>query len=174
MTAEYFEQDAPPGLAPGVYTATLTAIEDVVVRPYAEAEKPDDGTRWQFTWDVDIPSELEPTMLKQLTSRKLNDFPTTAWKILTALGYKGGKVARSDFIGRRCMLTLGLKPSGWNSFEAYSPIPAPITTPVKVINRNTLNLKADFPTAPAAAAVATAEPEFPDGLLEELDSDEPA
>jgi hypothetical protein len=119
---EYFEQDSPQGREPGVYPATLVAIEDVTVKPYAEAEKPDNGERWRFTWDVDVVGEPEPVRLTQLTSRKLNDFPTTAWKILTALGFRGGKVARSEFIGKRCMLTLGLKPSGWNSFDAYSPI----------------------------------------------------
>jgi hypothetical protein len=125
MTAEYFEQDSPQGLEPGVYPATLTAIEDVVVKPYSEAERPDNGERWRFTWAVDVVDEPEPVTLTQLTSRKLNDFPTTAWKILTALGYRGGKVARSEFIGKRCQLTLGLKPTGWNSFDAYSPIREP-------------------------------------------------
>lgn len=154
MTAEYFEQDSPPGLEPGVYTATLTAIEDAVVKPYAEAEKPDDGTRWRFTWAVDMPDEPEPMTLTQLTSRKLNDFPTTAWKILTALGYRGGKVARADFVGKRCTLTLGLKPSGWNSFDAYSPIRVAAPQPA-------LKLTTDFPENIAA------EPEFPDALLDD-------
>ncbi len=122
-TAEYFEQDSPQGLEPGVYPATLTAIEDATVKPYAEAERPDNGERWRFTWDVETSEGI--VTLTQLTSRKLNDFPTKAWTILTALGYRGGKVARSEFIGRRCMLTLGLKPTGWNSFDAYSPIREP-------------------------------------------------
>jgi hypothetical protein len=145
--SEYFEEDEPQGLPAGVYPATLVAIEDVTVEPFKDPKSgTDNGERWGFDWDVETDDGV--VRLRQLTSRKLNDFPTNAWKVLSAFGYRGGRALRSDFIGKRCQLTLGLKANGWNTFDAVSP------------ERPTLNLRADMPQMSQAAR------EFPEDDVE--------
>ncbi|HET9758072.1 MAG TPA: hypothetical protein VFP66_16345 [Candidatus Limnocylindrales bacterium] len=99
--SEYFEEDEPQGLPAGVYPATLVAIEDVTVEPFKDPKSgTDNGERWGFDWDVETDDGV--VRLRQLTTRKLNDFPTNAWKVLSAFGYRGGRALRSDLIGKRC------------------------------------------------------------------------
>ncbi|HUW15905.1 MAG TPA: hypothetical protein VMW94_02405 [Actinomycetes bacterium] len=137
---DYFEEDRPQGLDAGVYHSTLVAIDDAIVQPFKDPKSgtPDNGERWRFTWDMATPEG--DVQLSQLTTRKLNNFPTNAWKILAALGYRGGKVARGDFIGKSCMITLGLKENGWNTFDAFSPI--------RVRPEPQLKLHVDMPEPP--------------------------
>jgi hypothetical protein len=115
MAAEYFEETKPEAYEPGIYPATLKSIEDAIVQPF---DGNDNGERWKFGWQMP-----DGTVLYQFTSRKIvhGKKPSNAWRVLAALGYRGGKAQRSDFIGKSCRLVLGVKESGWNSFDNFLP-----------------------------------------------------